>query len=72
MKLFYVRRDEDIHGNTGTGIVAEGVIFSDGRGSLRWIADVATTVNFERIEDIETIHGHDGKSVVVIGEAVKM
>ena len=71
MKAFYVRRDEDVHGNTGIGIVAEGVIFTDGRGAMRWLNEVATTVTFEDIKQIERIHGHSGKTVVVIGEVIK-
>ena len=65
LQPFYIQRHEDVHGNTGTGIVAEGVIFSCGKGVMRWLDEVATTVFFDKIEDIEAIHGHGGKTVVV-------
>lgn len=71
MKAFYIRRDLDVHGNTGTGIVAEGVIFEGGKCVLRWLHAVASIVTFDKIEDVVSIHGHDGKSVVVLGEIIK-
>lgn len=71
MKAFYVRRDVDIHGNTGTGIVAEGVIFDGGKCVMRWLDKVASISTFDRIEDVEHVHGHSGKTVVVLGEIIK-
>ena len=72
MKLFYVRRDEDVHGNTGTGVVAEGVVLSSGKAVLQWLDKVASVVVFDSIEQVEAIHGHGGKTVVIMGEAVKI
>lgn len=72
MKLFYVRRNEDVHGNTGTGIVAEGVIFESGKAVMQWLDKVASVVTFDCIEHVEKIHGHGGKTVVVVGEAMKL
>jgi hypothetical protein len=71
MKAFYVRRDEDIHGNTGTGIVAEGVIFDGGKCVMRWLDKIASIVTFDCLEHVEAIHGHSGKTVVVLGEIIK-
>jgi hypothetical protein len=60
MKTFKLVRETDVSGISGTGIVGEGVIFSDGRVAMRWLTATATTVVFDCIEDVETIHGHGG------------
>ena len=71
MQAFYVRRDEDVHGNSGTGIVAEGVIFRSGQCVMRWNHEIASIVMFNSIDEVEAIHGHGGKTVVVLGEMIK-
>lgn len=60
MKTFKLVRETDVSGISGTGIVGEGVIFSDGRVAMRWLTTTATTVVFDCIDDVETIHGHGG------------
>lgn len=37
MRTFVLRRNEDISGVSGVGIVAEGIEFSDGVVALRWL-----------------------------------
>jgi hypothetical protein len=69
MRQFYVQRHDDIHGNTGTGIVAEGVIFKSGKAVMQWLDPIASVVTFDSIDHIEKIHGHGGKTVVVIGQS---
>jgi hypothetical protein len=67
LKPFHVQRHHDLHGNTGTGIVAEGVILSSGKCVLQWLGKVASVSVFDSIEEVISIHGHDGKTVVVMG-----
>lgn len=69
MRTFYVQREFDIHGNTGTGRVAEGVIFESGKAVMQWLDKVASVVTFDCIEHVEAIHGHGGKTVVIIEAA---
>lgn len=60
-------RREDATGVSGTGTVAEGVTWSDGSVSMRWCVDGkprGTTV-YESEEDVEEIHGHDGRTQIV-------
>jgi hypothetical protein len=66
MKQFYLQRNEDESGVSGTGIVAEGVIFTDGKCAMRWLTDIASTAVYNSIQDITYIHGHNGKTKVVI------
>lgn len=71
---FVLQRDEDETGVSGTGVVAEGVEFSDGVVALRWIVPATspgagnpTSVVFHDngIESVEKIHGHGGKTRIV-------
>lgn len=61
---FVLLRDEDVSGVSGTGVVAEGVEFSDGTVSLRWTSAWPTSVVFHDrgIESVRAIHGHDGRT----------
>lgn len=65
MRLFELHRDHDVSGVSGTGIVAEGVEFSDGTCVVRWRSGVGSTGVWHSIKDVETIHGHDGATRVV-------
>lgn len=71
---FVLQRDEDETGVSGTGVVAEGVEFSDGVVALRWIVPAGapgagnpTSVVFHDngIASVEKIHGHGGKTRIV-------
>lgn len=65
MRMFVLQRDEDETGVSGTGIVAEGIEFSDGTVMLRWIVgEHKSSVVWETIDDVEAIHGHDGKTQI--------
>lgn len=65
MRLFVLDRATDVSGVSGTGTVAEGVVFSDGSCAMRWRGDVSSTVIYRSIADLETIHGHGGATRVV-------
>lgn len=69
MRIFTLQRDEDVTGISGTGVVAEGVEFSDGAVVLKWIVgEHQSTVSWPRgIESVEAIHGHDGRTRIVWG-----
>ena len=62
MRAFQLRRETDVTGVSGTGIVAEGVEFTDGTVALRWVGKNPTSVVFHDngIKSVEAIHGHDG------------
>ena len=65
MKLFQLHRHEDESGVSGTGIVAEGVQFSDGKCALSWLTDKSSKGFYDCIQHIEDIHGHGGKTKIV-------
>jgi len=59
-RCFQLARDVDVSGISGTGIVADGVVFPDGVTVIRWRGDRQSTVVWPSIEDVEAIHGHGG------------
>jgi hypothetical protein len=57
-KRFVLRRHEDVSGVSGTGIVAEGVLFSNGVVALQWTSEFPTSVVFHQraMESVEAVH----------------
>ena len=72
MMTFELVRRVDVTGISGTGVVAEGVEFTDGTVVLRWLpsgrtrpdAPRPTTVIHDDISSVTALHSHDGKTVV--------
>ena len=65
MKTFELHRDADATGISGTGIVAEGVIFEDGTVALRWKTAHKSTTIYADIGTLRAIHGHEGQTRIV-------
>ena len=65
-KLFYLHRVEDDSGISGTGRIAQGVIFDNGKVALTWLSDTPSTGVYDSIGDVRTIHGHEGKTEVIL------
>ena len=63
-KLFYLQRIQDSSGVSGTGRIAQGVIFDNGKVALTWLSDTPSTAIYDSIGDIRTIHGHEGQTEV--------
>lgn len=66
MKTFYLYRKEDLHGHSGLGTVAEGVIFHNGMTVLTWLSQYPTVTTFPNIKTVERLHSHEGRTVLVI------
>lgn len=62
---FVLYREQDETGISGTGIVAWGVEFPDRTCVMRWCSEHTSTAVYASIEDIRTIHGHSGKTLIV-------
>ncbi len=60
MRRFLLARDVDVSGVSGTGVVAQGVVFDDGTAVVRWLGERRSTVVWSSIADVEVIHGHGG------------
>lgn len=63
-RRFQLERDVDETGISGTGTVAEGVLFTGGVVALRWTSAHPTSVVFHDrgMQSVEAIHGHNGKT----------
>lgn len=72
MRRFTIVRDRDDTGISGTGVVAEGIEFTDGTVAVRWRGPIehpwgtthATTVIHPDIENVIVLHGHGGATRV--------
>ena len=64
-RRFQLERDVDVSGVSGTGVVADGVAFSDGTVVIHWRGVRQSTVVWPAIEDVGAIHGHGGATRIV-------
>jgi len=65
VRTFHLNRVVDETGVSGTGRVAQGVVFDDGTCVLRWLTATPGTTVFASLEALTAVHGHDGKTQVV-------
>jgi len=63
-KRFYLNRKEDHEGNNGTGIVAVGVQFPDGKCLVNWMTDTPSFNFYNSLKDVNEVHGHDGDTEI--------
>lgn len=65
LRKFVLHRHSDISGFSGTGIVAEGVEFTNGRVCMCWLSrQTHSLVIHENITEVEHVHGHNGATTV--------
>jgi hypothetical protein len=64
-RRFYLARDVDVSGVSGTGRVADGVLWPDGTASVRWRGDDQSTVHWDHMASAERVHGHGGATRIV-------
>jgi hypothetical protein len=64
LKTFKLRRLDDETGISGTGIVAEGVVFEHGTAVLYWLTQFSSVGIYPDMDELIAIHGHGGKTVV--------
>jgi hypothetical protein len=67
MRRFHLVRDEDVTGLSGTGIVAEGVLFDTGTAVMRWTTQPYSSLVIWHaadggIEGLQAIHGHGSRT----------
>lgn len=70
MRQFLLIRDKDVTGRSGTGIVAEGAVFSDGQTILKWLREPFALGVFVSVEELLSVHGHEGNTHVEFIEPV--
>ena len=66
MRIFHLHRTEDISGNTGNGVVAEGVVLSNGKAVVSFYPSpqmqVSSVIIYDNIAEAEAVHAHGGRA----------
>lgn len=65
MRRFKLVRHHDVSGVSGTGVVAEGIEFTDGSVAIRWHGPHPSTAAWPSIDDAIAVHGHSGSTEFV-------
>jgi len=60
MRRFFLVRLIDATGVSGTGVVAEGTVFTDGLSVIRWLREPYTMGIYRTLNDVLAVHGHEG------------
>jgi len=66
MKMFYLKRAEDESGVSGTGRVAQGFVFDNGKVAVTWLSEHPSVTVYDNIGEVTAIHGHGGKTELVM------
>jgi len=66
MKIFYLNRTEDESGISGTGRVAQGFVFDNGKVAVTWLSEHPSVTVYDSIGEVHAIHGHGGKTEVMM------
>lgn len=66
VKIFYLNRTEDESGVSGTGRVAQGFIFDNGKVCVTWLSEHPSVTVYDNIGEVRAIHGHQGKTEIVM------
>ena len=70
MRPFYLCRIQDVSGSSGTGVVAEGVEFSNGMCVMSWLTDISSIKIFQSMSDLDIVHSHGGLTVPVYADKI--
>ncbi|GAA1511013.1 hypothetical protein [Kribbella lupini] len=63
-RTFELVRHRDLSGVSGTGVVAEGCVFTDGSVALRWRGNNPATAVWPDLDSVLAVHGHHGATEV--------
>ncbi|MET9262397.1 hypothetical protein [Amycolatopsis sp. NPDC004079] len=64
-RRFALERDADVTGVSGTGRVADGVVWPDGKVTIAWRGEHASIVIWPDLKSALAVHGHDGATRAV-------
>ena len=65
IRTFYLHRKKDVSGVSGTGFVAQGVVFQSGSVVIEWTVLPHTIAIHDSIDSLLQVHGHGGNTVIV-------
>jgi len=64
-RRFYLDRLDDESGVSGTGVVAEGTLYTNGRVSVTFLIKPFSMLWYLSIEEMIDVHGHGGRTQLV-------
>ena len=65
-KIFYLKRIEDESGVSGTGRIAQGVVFDNGKVAMTWLSEHPSVTIYDNLGEVRAIHGRAGKTEVIM------
>jgi hypothetical protein len=66
-RRFELVRNEDKSGVSGTGTVADGIMFDDGQSIIKWRGGdrgVRSLAIYNSMAEVKDIHGHEGATEI--------
>ncbi len=63
-RRFVLDRAVDATGTSGTGVVAEGIQFSNGQVVIHWLSQLEAINVYANALVLEQLHGHGGNTTV--------
>jgi len=70
LRRFLLLRHTDTSQISGTGIIAQGVQFHDGTCVLNWLTKHHSLGIYPSIQELESIHGHNGGTEVIFVDSL--
>ncbi len=64
-RRFVLERTEDVSGLSGTGTVADGVVWPDGKVTIAWRGEHRSIAVWPDLDTALAIHGHGGATKAV-------
>lgn len=64
-RLFHMIRTSDISGVSGTGIVAIGTQYPNGKCTISWLNELSCIGVYDTLDQLIAIHGHEGRTTVL-------
>ena len=68
IKTFYLFRHTDVNGLSGTGVVAVGAVYPNGKAHMQWVSFKSSFEMHESIDALIDIHGHNGATELIWGD----
>lgn len=68
-RLLTLERAFDHTGVSGTGTVADGVLWDDGQVTIKWRGEYSSIVHWRQLIDAVAVHGHNGDTTVQMAAA---
>jgi hypothetical protein len=64
MCRFILVRNKDATGVSGTGVVAEGIVFTNGMTVILWLRKPYAMGIYQTLNDVISVHGHEGATEI--------